>query len=147
MNIDEFWTLISLVDIDSLDEGEEETAVEDLTEKLSNKNENEIGEFEEILSQSLYALDGKKWCNESGESSDSADGFLYARCYVVAKGKDYYQAVLNNPGLMPKSCDEWAEALLFVTACAWAEATGNDEEDFELFASVSYETGSNEAQW
>ena len=147
MNNEEFWKLISLIDVDALDEEDDEAAVEKLTEELSTKVEKEIGEFEEILSQYLYKIDGKKWCEESGESSDSTDGFLYARCYVVARGKDIYEAVLNNPSLMPKSCDEWAESLLYVAARAWAEATGNDEEDFELFASVSSETGSNEAQW
>jgi hypothetical protein len=147
MNNEEFWQLISLIDIDALNEGDEEVAVEALTEKLSTKNEKEIGEFEELLSQYLYKIDGKKWCDESGESSDSADGFLYARCYVVARGREFYEAVLSNPSLMPKSSDEWAETLLFVAAQAWAEATGNEEENFELFASVSSETGSNDAQW
>ncbi len=147
MNNEEFWKLIALIDVDALDEGDEDTAVESLTEKLSTKNENEIGEFEEFLSQYLYRIDGKQWCNESGESSDSADGFLYARCYVVARGEEFFEAVLRSPDLMPKSSDEWAESLLYVAAQAWAEATGNEEEDFELFASVSSETGSNDAQW
>ena len=147
MNDEEFWKLISLIDIDALDEADEETAVEKLTEKLSTKNEKEIGEFEENLSQCLYKIDGKKWCEQSGESSNSADGFLYARCYVVARGREFFEAVLSNPNLMPKSSDEWAESLLYVAAQAWAEATGNDEADFESFASVSSETGSNKAQW
>ncbi len=147
MNNEEFWKLISLIDVDALDEGDEEAAVESLTEELSTKIEKEIGEFEELLSQCLYKIDGKKWCDESGESNDSSDGFLYARCYVVAKGKSIFEAVLSNPSLMPKSSDEWAESLLYVSAQAWAEATGRDEEDFELFASISSETGSNEAQW
>ncbi len=147
MSNDEFWKLITLVGIEAFNEGDEESAVETLTEALANKNEKEIEEFEEILSQYLYKLDGKNWCDESGESSDSGDGFLYARCYVVARGKNFYEAVLKNPSLMPKSADEWAESLLSVAAGAWAEATGNDEDDFDLFASVSYETGSNDAQW
>lgn len=147
MNNEEFWQLTSLIDCDALDEGDEEAAVEALIEKLSTKSEDEIGEFEEFLSQNLYKLDGKKWCDESGESKNSADGFLYARCYVVARGQEFFEAVLSNPSLMPKSSDEWAESLLYVSAQAWAEATGNDEEDFELFGSVSSETGSNDAQW
>ncbi len=147
MNNEDFWKLISLVDTDALDEGDEDGAVERLTEVLAKIGESEIGEFEELLAQHLYKLDGKKWCDESGDSSRSTDGFLYARCYVVAKGQPYYEAVLGNPSLMPKSYDEWAESLLYVATQAWAEATGKDEEDFELFPSVSYETGSNESQW
>jgi len=147
MTNDEFWKLISLVDIEALDEGDEETAVEELAESLSFNNEGEINQFHEILSQNLYKLDGEAWCDESGESSSSADGFLYARCYVVAKGPDYYMEVINNPSLMPKSSDQWAESLMYVAGQAWAEATGNDEEDYNFEPSVSYETGSNDAQW
>ncbi len=147
MTNDEFWKLISLVNIEALDEGDEETAVEELAESLSLKNEGEINQFHEILSQNLYKLDGKAWCDESGESSSSADGFLYARCYVVAKGPDYYMEVKNNPSLMPKSSDQWAESLMYVAGQAWAETTGNDEEDYDFEPSVSYETGSNDAQW
>jgi len=65
----------------------------------------------------------------------------------VVGGREFYEAVLSNPSLTPKSSDEWAESLLFVAAQAWAEAIGNEEEDFELFASVCSETGSNDAQW
>jgi hypothetical protein len=147
MNHEEFWKLISLIDIEALDEGDEETAVEDLIRALSRKAESEINEFEELLAQYLYKLDGKKWCDESGESSHSPDGFLYARCYVIVKGRKFYEEVLSNPNLMPKSCDQWAESLLFVAGQAWAEASGNDEDDYEFFASVSYETGSNNEQW
>lgn len=147
MNNEEFWKLISLIDLGALDEGDEEGAIENLTESLSKKIESDIGGFEEQLAQHLFKLDGKKWCDESGESKDSADGFLYARCYVVAKGQEFYDAILHDPNHMPKSCDEWAESLLYVAAQSWAENTGKDEEEFKLFASVSYETGSNKAQW
>ena len=147
MTNDEFWKSISLIDIEALDEGDEETAVEALSESISSNTEEEINQFYEILSQYLYKLDGKVWCDESGESSNSSDGFLYARCYVVAKGQDYYESVLNDPRLMPKSCEQWAESLIYVAGQAWGEVTGNDEEDYEFEPSVSYETGSNDSQW
>ena len=147
MTNDEFWKSISLIDIEALDEGDEETAVEALSESISSNTEEEINQFYEILSQYLYKLDGKVWCDESGESSNSSDGFLYARCYVVAKGRDYYESVLNDPRLMPKSCEQWAESLIYVAGQAWGEVTGNDEEDYEFEPSVSYETGSNDNQW
>ena len=147
MTNDEFWKSISLIDIEALDEGDEETAVEALSESISSNTEEEINQFYEILSQYLYKLDGKVWCDESGESSNSSDGFLYARCYVVAKGQDYYESVLNDPRLMPKSCEQWAESLIYVAGQAWGEVTGNDEEDYEFEPSVSYETGSNDNQW
>jgi hypothetical protein len=147
MNDEKFWKLISLIDVQSLDQEDDEEAVEPLIQELSEKQENEIEQFDELLAQHLFKLDGKVWCGESGESKDSSDGFLYARCYVVAKGKEFYDSVLSDPKLMPKTCSEWAESLLYVAAQSWAEATGNDEEDFEFLPSLSYETGSNSGQW
>jgi len=142
-----FWKVISMIDQDMLEECDDEEAVEPLLSELSKRSEAEIGQFQEHLSQVLYAIDGKKWIEESGDSSGSGDGFLYARCYVVAKGKGYYSKVLSSPSSMPKSSDQWAESLLYVTGQAWAEITGNDEEDYDREATVSYESFSNEAQW
>jgi len=147
MDDSEFWTLISLIDIKKLDEGDEDTALQKLTDVLASKSEAEIGAFEEMLSQKLYNIDGRKWINQAGESSNSDDGFLYARCYVVAKGKKYYQEVLSKPSLMPKSSDQWAESMLYITMKAWTTLTGKNEEQFTLYASVSSETGSNTDQW
>jgi len=147
MDTEEFWKLVSLIDKDALEECDEEEALEPVFEALSSKAVSEVDQFQELLSQVLYAIDGQKWLDESGESSNSGDGFLYARCYVVAMGKDYYIKVLNDPTLMPKSSDQWAESLLYVAGQAWAEITGNDEENYDRDTSVSYESFSNKAQW
>jgi len=56
MNNDEFWQLMWLIDIEALNEGDEEAAVEDLTEGLSTKNEKEIGEFEEFYRSTFTKL-------------------------------------------------------------------------------------------
>ncbi len=147
MDQKEFWKVISLVDQEAIEECDDEEAVEPIVSSLSSKTEEEIDQFQEFLSQALYALDGQKWIKESGESSGSGDGFLYARFYVVAKGYEYYSTVLRNPSFMPKSSDQWAESLLYVAGQAWAELTGNNEEDYDREATVSYESFSNEAQW
>lgn len=80
-----------------------------------------------------------------GESGDSDDAFLYARCYVVAQGRERYEATLMNPALMPQTIGEWCEALLYPQRNAWAQITGKDASDFD--SSVSYESGSNEDLW
>ncbi|PTO66942.1 hypothetical protein CWN99_04765 [Vibrio splendidus] len=147
MSQNEFWKLISLINHEALEECDDEEAVEPIVSVLSSKTEEEISEFQESLSQALYAIDGQKWIQESGESSGSGDGFLYARCYVVAKGYDHYSKVLSNPSLMPKSSEQWAESILYVAGQAWAELTGNDEEDYDREATVSYESFSNVALW
>lgn len=147
MDINEFWKHIDLIDQEALEECDDEEAVKPIVLALSSKSESEIDEFQEHLSQSLYSIDGEKWIEEAGDSSDSSDGFLYARCYVVAKGKEYYLAVLNNPNMMPKSSDQWAESLLYIAGKAWAELTGDDEENYDRESTVSFESFSNAAQW
>ncbi len=143
----EFWNLIAKIDVTALDRGNEDLAVQPLQQALSALPEQKLADFGEILSQKLYALDGKAYAQNAGESGDSDDGFLYARCYVVAKGQQYYEAVLNDPKKMVKSIEQWCETLLSVHWNAWADLTGNDASEWPFDASVSYESGSNEALW
>ena len=147
MNTAEFWQFIAKIDVDALDGGDENAAVRPLQEALSTKNEAELAAFEEELAQKLYAIDGKAYADNAGDTADSDDGFLYARCYVVAKGKNFYEAVLATPTKMPKSIDQWCEALLYPHRSAWATATGRDESEWPFDTSVSYESGSNERLW
>lgn len=142
-----FWRLIGKIDRDALSDGDEEGAVEPLIEALAEHAEGEIKEFENILAQCLYDLDGRAYADQAGESGQSDDGFLYARCYVVARGKKHYDSVKADPTKMPKSLDEWCESLLYVAQQAWVNATGKDEESWDHHAPVSYETGSNKAKW
>lgn len=147
MNIDTFWGLIKSIDQNSLDNMDDDKAVKPLLMLLSKMSESEIDQFQENLANALYAIDGRKWIDEAGESSDSDDGFLYARCFVVAKGQEFYSKVLSSPNNMPKNSDQWAESLLYVASNAWATITGNDAEDYDEDTTVSYETGSNKLNW
>ena len=142
----QFWAFIGQIDQERLDAGDDEGAVEPLVNKLSNHTASTIGTFEEKLCSKLYQLDGKAWY-ESMSKIASDDVFLYTRCYVVAKGRQYYEAVLGDPSLMPSSNKDWFEPLLYVSPEAWSIATGESEEDFDLQGSLSYETGSNDSQW
>ena len=143
----EFWQLIGLIDTTALDDGDEDEAVAPLQAALITRPEADLFAFEELLSQTLYAIDGEAFADQAGDSGNSDDAFLYARCYVVAKGQAFYEAVKSDPARMPKSIDEWCESLLSTHCVAWAEQTGNDQEDFPFTASVSYETGSNAGLW
>ena len=57
--------------------------------------------FADKLSEKLYSLDTK--ANAEAYSKNeidnflSVDGFLYARCAVIAEGKEYYETVLTDP--------------------------------------------------
>jgi len=143
----EFWQLIALIDVSALDDNREDEAIEPLKAALRPKAESELFAFEEVLSQKLYSIDGQEFADNAGDSGNSDDGFLYARCYVVARGRDFYEAVKSDPHYMPKSIDQWCEDLLYPHLVAWAEQTGNDQEAFPYEATVSYETGSNHDLW
>jgi DNA-binding protein YbaB len=138
-----FWTWIHLIDPETVEDDEYE-AVEPLIAALAKTSVAEIESFEEHLAQRLYGLDGRRYADEADESSNSGDGFLYARCFVVAQGEAHYRRVLADPKLMPKSSVEWCEALITVGPIALERATGSAG---EIETSVSYETGSNRAQW
>jgi hypothetical protein len=142
-----FWHLIARIDRSALRAGDDFGAVEPLIEALAEYSEADIREFENMLAQCLYDIDGRQYADQAGRSGRSGDGFLYARCFVVAMGKDYYETVKSDPSKMPKSLDEWCEPLLCVAQRAWAAATGKDQESWNHRRPVSYETGSNKANW
>ena len=144
MSDDEFWKLIALIDREQLAGGDEDVAIEPLASALASRPEDDLRGFEDVLAQKLYALDGQRFAQEAGNSGGSDDAFLYARCWVVGAGKEHYHRVLATPRLMPKSLDEWLEPLLYVASNAYEKATG---EEWDHETPVSWETGSNEAEW
>jgi hypothetical protein len=142
-----FWQLIDTIDRAALRSGDEDRAVQPLIQALAAYGQNELQEFEDVLTECLYDIDSEAHADAAGESGKSGDGFLYARCYVVASGETYYQGVLSDPAKMPRSIEQWCEPLLYAAPRAWAASTGNDEESWEHQSPLSYETGSNEAKW
>ena len=141
-----FWALVDR--LDWRHEGDDGHTVAPVVAALTDLPPPEIVAFEEVLAEKLYALDGRAWAREigsgwwGGEPPVSVDDFLYARCVVVANGKDFYEAVLSDPTQMPKDME--FEALLFVASRAWESKTG---EEADFLTSVSYETFSNQAGW
>ena len=147
MTEEEFWQLIGLIDIAALDEGDEDVAIEPLYDALTEKSEDELFEFEELLSRQLFSIDGEIFAENAGDSGGSDDGFLYARCYVVARGKKFFDAVKATPTRMPKSIEQWCESLLYPHHKAWGKLKGCDQSEWSFVASVSYETASNADLW
>lgn len=147
MKSSEFWKLIELVDLAALEAGDEERAVAPLTSAVAAMDVSCIEAFQEQLSQVLFAIDGEIYADNAGDSGTSDDGFLYARCYVVARGEGYYSRVKSKPEEMPESIDQWCESLLYVAPNAWATKTGNDPSDWAFDTTVSYESGSNDSLW
>lgn len=128
-----FWKITSLAAL------EYEKAVEE----LSNQPLSYLFEFEEMLAQKLYQLDKKKlamdiYCKEH----ISKDDFLYARCFIVCQGEFFYEKILNEEIQM---VNQTFEPLLYLSEKVYFEKT---QKEFPILpTSVSYETGSNKAEW
>ncbi|MBE9160315.1 DUF4240 domain-containing protein [Nodosilinea sp. LEGE 06152] len=144
IGIGKFWAAINTIYKAALDRKEEEknAALLPLARVLISFSLSELEEFEQHLHEVLFAIDGEDFFDTSGQTS--GDGFLYCRCYVVAKGLEFYNHVLQNPSLMP---DQEYEPLLYVASNAWAVKTGNKADDWPFVSSISYETGCNSARW
>ena len=162
------WALIAVLGVsetelpDSTDE-EKQALVAPLIDALAALPESEIEDFDDLLAQKLYAIDSEAHWKTYG--SGSQDGFLYGRCWVVARGRDYFEKVASDPEAMPRfvakdleeamqdesfSFEElrkWPSAdlepLLYAAAYAWEAKTGAEYPGGNR--TVSIETGSNRA--
>ena len=143
----EFWKIIAKIDMPALDRGDKRAAVQPLQAALSGKKEAELVEFQEALAQKLYAIDGESYAENAGDSGRSDDAFLYARLYVVARGREHYEAVRSQPERMPKSIEQSCEPLLYVHKYAWSTLTGKPVSAWPFSPSVSYESGNNPELW
>jgi hypothetical protein len=145
-----FWDLMTNLNWKARGDGEK--VAEPLIEALAALPDAEIAGFQNLLTAKLYALDGRAWARESGdtiwfaEPDDlSEDGFLYARCAVVGRGREFYERVLGDPKQMPGNAG--FESLLYVASTAYERKTGLDAAG-ELDASdLSFETFSNTEGW
>lgn len=147
MDENEFWKIIDMFDWDH--EGDDETVLEEAVNYLNKSSNEDIFAFEDILSKLLYDLDGIEYAKNIGEYAYvdeeeffSVDNFLYARCVVVANGRDFYYEVLQSPEEMPKDIE--FESLLSVAREAYEQK--NDEE-FDYMPKFDYETYSNKGKW
>ncbi|MGG2018471.1 DUF4240 domain-containing protein [Bacillus sp. S10(2024)] len=147
MDENEFWKIIDMFDWEH--EGDDEAVLEKAVNYLSESSNEDIFAFEDILSKLLYDLDGIEYAKNIGEYAYvneeeffSVDNFLYARCVVVANGRDFYYEVLQNPEEMPKDIE--FESLLSVAREAYEQK--NDEE-FDYMPKFDYETYSNKDKW
>ena len=139
----EFWQIIDAIDW-SKKSSKDKLAL--AVKKLSNRPVSHIYIFSDKLSEKLYNLDTKQhaqtYAKNEPEQFISVDDFLYARCAVVAEGREYYEKVLKDPLLMP---DEIVfEALLNLADDAFELKTGDE---FNYHPSFNYETYRNKKGW
>ena len=142
-----FWHIIGLLDWTR--EGNDGAILEPAIQYLSNLPEEAILVLDDFLSEKLYHLDAQSCAENAGENAYrgedapfSADDFLYARCYVVAQGKDFYYRVLQNPEEMPE--DQTFESLLSLAPAAYRRKT---DKKMDHVPAYPIETFSNAEGW
>ena len=141
-----FWEIISTLDWTK--KGDNKAVLSPAIKKLAAQPIRFIYQFQDILAQKLFLLDGKKYAQNIGSEAYledkyfSVDQFLYARCCVVANGQSAFDAILANPTWMPK--DLTFEPILSLAAKAFELKMGKP---FKYFHTFNYETYSNEKGW
>lgn len=133
-----FWNLIALID------WKKRNPMNPLISRLKKDTEETIFAFEETLSHKLFLLDtpAHAGITDQPETYLSADAFLYARCAVVAKGKDFFNQTVKSSTAINLEWD--VEELLEVAREAYIKKTG---EPFDYASSYDYETYSNRLAW
>jgi hypothetical protein len=147
MTEQQFWELMSLVDWKKL--GTDDAVVRPLVKALAKLAEREIVAFDDLLAKKLHALDTEAHARHMGEYSYkgedeffSVDEFLYARCAVVANGKEVFEEILADPNQFPEDAE--FEAILYVAGTAYEKKTGKE---YSHKPTVSFETLSNKKGW
>jgi hypothetical protein len=141
-----FWAAIERLDWNQ--EGNDAQVIQPLVQYLASQPLHLIFRFADILSEKLYRLDALVFAENMGEYSFrdgyyfSVDDFLYARCCVVANGRQAYQNVLEDPSEMP--AEQTFEPLLRVASDAYQIKTGQRMHYQPAYAT---ETFSNKEGW
>jgi hypothetical protein len=144
----QFWAIIGLFDWKTRDA---DAILAPAVNALALLPKSDIEAFHNLMNEKLYALDGQIYAEQLGSNryapdankGFSVDGFLYARCCVVANGKFFFEKVLEDPTKMPKEFT--FESLLYLPKMAWALKTGRD--NYAYFPETWSETFSNSNGW
>ena len=127
------------------DAGEIEEALDGVEQGLRAVFENEdfpkaeLVAMDRVLERKLYDIDR---ADIQAVTDGSDDGFLYARGFIVALGKAFYDAVRANPEMA--ICDAEFESMCYLPAHVYEERFG----DFpETGSGISRESASNDAGW
>ncbi|MFF5175083.1 DUF4240 domain-containing protein [Micromonospora sp. NPDC000089] len=129
-----------------LDDGEEyevdawlDPFLAELRELCAGLSARELTDLDRVLERKLFDLD-RADVQEVTDGSD--DGFLYARGWIVALGREYHEAVAADPALAVPDAE--CEEMCYLFAHLHEESFG---EWPETGSGISRETGGNEAGW
>ena len=112
--------------------------MEALHEVLDQRDAEELMAFDRILERKLYDID-RQDVHEYLDGSD--DGFLYARGFIVAAGKWYYDAVNADPSVVRVDFLE-CEQMCYVSWHLYHDKFGEMPE-----SGISRESCSNTEAW
>ena len=148
MDEQQFWSIIAKLD---WKQPTPEAVMRPAIEALGLYSVESINTFYDLLAEKLYALDAQRFAEHLGSNRYTGDGsqyfsvddFLYARCGVVARGKDFYDFVMQNPARMPKEFT--FSSLLFLPHQAYSRQTGLA--DYPHVTETWFETFSNPEGW
>lgn len=114
-----------------------EDVIAEIEKQLDKLSAEDLLQFDRILERKLYDID-REDVHEHTEGSD--DGFLYARGFIVAIGKQYYEAVNATPALAGSDLD--CEEMCFLPRSVYEGKYGEMP-----LSEISRESCSNKAGW
>jgi len=108
-----------------------------LRARLQSLTQNDLLAFDRILERKLWDIDRAE-IQEVTDGSD--DGFLYARGFIVAAGRDFYGAVNSNPSRarMDVECEDMCYLSFHVYEKKFGEMPRSE---------ITRESASNPAGW
>ena len=142
--------------------------IEKLTTYLSKYSEEKLILFEKTLQQKLISLYTapiaelsiilENEYEKEGDTYDfdgyiSDDGFIYFRCWLLLKGKEFYDDITKDIETFVSGKyhfnigDTWGEGLLYVASRANSEARTDSDEDiirdtvYEKWPEINYDSG------
>jgi hypothetical protein len=139
------------------DEYDIDEHIDDLTELLAKKSKQKLIVFEKVFQKNmdkLYTAEiaelsiilENNYTNDNGkivfENNLSTDGFVYFRCWLILKGKPFFDEILSDINAFVNGKysfnigDTWAEGLLYASDQANL-IKNEDDEEFEISDFIS----------
>lgn len=144
MNRQNFWSIISTAKRRDLLNDDQQSAFNSICKRLSTESSAEIESFADQLAEALRDLDTSALFSHCADATP--DSFLYARCFAIGMGEQFYQSVRTSPSKMPPATESF-ELLLYAPQQAWAISQGTDSDDWDYKSKIDFETGSNPNGW
>ena len=114
-----------------------EKVVPEIEKQLDTLSAEDLQNFDRILERKLYDIDRADVQECTGGSDD---GFLYARGFIVAAGRQYYESINEDPSLA--TMDLRAEVMCYLSWHLYEKKFGKMPP-----SEISRESCSNEPGW